>query len=487
MFTVVVERAPLALKLPVEVIDEFCRYLSRDDLRNFALVYKDARPGAHRALFRDVFVKINLDSFDKLRSISEEQTLSRYVRKLEYDARIIESGEDDDITFENWMEYVAGTGLGVIMDRSKATKRFFLDFICDNKLQEHFRAYCRYLHGQNFLRRGKLTKHLLVSALTTFPHLSSVSYSALQYVWHGPLYPDVAHEYTPDWDDLGFMAKKILQNSYGRQLHEDDKDDEFMAFWESCRETGVPQELTELRLSDIDPYRLWKRNPCDFLGIFKGLTGLCSLTISLSSPSERKQWPKRFNLTQILASQLSLHTLELSFDTNYGDDHTRLSQLIKPGQHWESLRDISLNGIIAKYPDLVSLLGAHASTLRYLSLSEIKLARFRPPIESPPYWIDFFVFLNQSMTLDSFLVGGVLENDLTKEVWDASPDCSEHITSQGLCLKQEIMRYVLRQGELPFKSPTQDDDPELIDDEFEDYCKVGPWFSMADNCFLSLT
>lgn len=313
------------------------------------------------------------------------------------------------------MHNFAAIGIGMKWKDRNA----FLKLVPSRALHQYYRAHCRYVGGQNYLRRGSNAKHLLLSAFNKLPNLSSVAYSTKSF----------RHSFNSHvcaWDDLsgGAVAKKILQEPEEKKIDKDHEDHDFNTFWKSCFETSVPQKLIELRLSDLD-VRVWKKNSNHYLDIFKGIKDLRSLALGFIGLHNGR---RGFDISGDLASQISLRTLEISFD--YVEMRFKLPQLISPGQHWKFLRDLSLNGILANYQILVSLLTVHAATLRHLSLSDITLSESEPYHYPPKYWVDFFVFLNQNMMLDSFVIGGQLGTDLTGECWAIS-GCSQRITSSS--------------------------------------------------------
>lgn len=480
MFTVVVERAPRTMKLPPEVIAEFCRYFSRDDLRNFALSCKDARPHAHRALFHDIFVKIDLDSFDKLRCISEDETLSKYVRKLEYDGRVVSK---DAFTYEDWFLDHAATGLGMDQCYSEEDKKSFLNSIPPERFQVYYQEYRRYVYGQDFLRKGKLTKHLLLSAFTKLPCLSSIVYTANETEIETTLSSDIhgVKRFFPVWTSLGTVAKRILQQPQGKELDLDDdpEDQDFKAFWEALSEASVLHKLHDLHLVGID-LRVCKKNSDSFLDIFQGDLNLSSIALEFRSLEVNNSHSpgQGLDITKNLACQTSIHTLELlggetSCNWYWDERDITLSQLISPGHNWKFLRVLTLSSMKADYDNLTLLLRTHSLTLRHLKLGNITLTGSPPTPKQPKYWVDFFVFLNRHTKLDSFIIHDLLNSKINaNDYWSVLERCGHKS-----CLKQKVIRYVLHQGRLPFRPGTGKENGEENDDFIwiqkvagDDYC-----------------
>lgn len=395
--------------LPVEILDEFCRYLSRDDLKNFALSCKKFLPSAYRLLFRTVFLKINLDSFDHLRCISEDEIISKYVKELEYDSRIIPTHAT---TFEGWMMDCAGHGVCLCDDDRKR----LLALVPTSELQKFYRAHCQYVYGQNYLRNGSNIKHLLRSALSKLPHISSLSYSSkLHHDWYLP----ETYQSFSTWKDLsgGAVAKQIFQEPVGKMASRgrdgDASDPEFQPFWEMCSEAINPQNILELHLRDLD-LRLCQRDANRYVEILGDKMKLDTLFLSFCTAFVADVSEGGFDLTRGLDSQNSLRTLGLNFDPypfyEY-DRFLRLDRVISPGKHWKNLRRLSLAGLSASYQELTSLLKRHASTLRHLELAEMKI--INTSSDQPKYWIDLLNFLNQQMMLTWFNMMGCWDSTLT--------------------------------------------------------------------------
>lgn len=80
---------PYILKFPQEILEYICSYLSREDLRNVAQCTKLLRSSAQQALFRTIYLKLNLTSLENLTTISEHEVLRTYIRRIKYDSRYI--------------------------------------------------------------------------------------------------------------------------------------------------------------------------------------------------------------------------------------------------------------------------------------------------------------------------------------------------------------------------------------------------------------
>jgi hypothetical protein len=123
---------------PPEIISLICEHLSRPDLRSIRLVGRDFNSAAQRVLFRTVFVKLRLPSFERLWSVSEHKTLRRYVEVIIYDGREVEWPELN--TFEGWLRHDAARGLGLHHKQDEFLARF-----SDGELRNYYSGFCRYM------------------------------------------------------------------------------------------------------------------------------------------------------------------------------------------------------------------------------------------------------------------------------------------------------------------------------------------------------
>ena len=155
---------------PPEITNLICEHLSRPDLRSVRLVGQAFNSAAQRVLFRTVFVKVRLPSFARLWSISEHETLRRYVEGIIYDG--MEVAWPDQNTFEGWLPHDAARGLGI------AKREKFLAQFSEGQLRNYysnFGHYMRFIQGP--VLQGENDERWLREAARKFPRLSTVEYA----------------------------------------------------------------------------------------------------------------------------------------------------------------------------------------------------------------------------------------------------------------------------------------------------------------------
>lgn len=228
---------PGLLKLSPELLDNICNDLSRDDLRNLSQVAKHLKASAQRGLFHTIYLKLNLDSFENLTTISKDTTLRKYVERIEYDDQIVE-GSERNATFKSWLKNTAAEGFGIeIHDREH-----YLEGFKTEEFENFFEAHCEYVYGQEYLREGNHAMRLLIAAIPNFSYLTSLAYSTES------LLEEYGNGYCPErlWNSLGTVAKEFLHDPLSKFFFQERVDTDFWAFVKSCLESGVCRKLLSL-------------------------------------------------------------------------------------------------------------------------------------------------------------------------------------------------------------------------------------------------
>jgi hypothetical protein len=159
---------------PPEVLAGICVLLSRPDLRNIRLLSRTWDDAAQRILFETVFLRINLQSFERLQDISRHYKLSKHVRIISYDGRTLD-GSADRQGFQHWLRCSAGAGLGLVW---KAKDELLSQFSMQ-QLEKYYFNYCRCLFAQDHILRRGNEKQMLMDALQKLPGLSGVQYTVI--------------------------------------------------------------------------------------------------------------------------------------------------------------------------------------------------------------------------------------------------------------------------------------------------------------------
>jgi hypothetical protein len=148
--------------IPLEVLTLICTHFPRADLKQARLVSRAWNPAAESSLFRNIFLQINIPSFERLQDIPENDHLRKHVKIIHYDVQRISSLP---YTFSEWREFEAAHGLNM----SPPTRRNFLSQFSEDQLEEYYFAYCSLLSGQEHISKRGLQKTLLTKAIKSFP------------------------------------------------------------------------------------------------------------------------------------------------------------------------------------------------------------------------------------------------------------------------------------------------------------------------------
>lgn len=108
------KRSPLE-KLQFEVLGMICAFLPRADLKALRLVSRAFNGPSLSTLFRTVYLKVHLGSFEKLQDISRSEKLNKHVRYISYNGRILDASAVSP-NFVHWMADIASIGLPYLVD-----------------------------------------------------------------------------------------------------------------------------------------------------------------------------------------------------------------------------------------------------------------------------------------------------------------------------------------------------------------------------------
>jgi hypothetical protein len=165
--------------LVTEILLEVCSLLSRHDLKTIRLVSHAWNNSAQVLLFEHVNLKLTRESFKRLRNIAQHEKLSKYVRKITYDAKLLISGDLDDflrtLTFDYWIRNKAAAHVGSTRDKRDE----FFSRTSQAQLEARYHNYRRYVKSQEYLcRNGNANERkILVEIRSKLPRLVDIYYN----------------------------------------------------------------------------------------------------------------------------------------------------------------------------------------------------------------------------------------------------------------------------------------------------------------------
>ncbi|KID81938.1 hypothetical protein MGU_10747 [Metarhizium guizhouense ARSEF 977] len=451
---------------PPEVWGWICVLLSRPDLKNLRLVCRVLDEIAQRTLFETVFLRVNLNSFERLQDIARDDKLSQHVRTVSYDGRTLGRYAASQ-GFEAWFLCSAGAGLGLL----PASKDKFLAQFSLKQLEEYYFNYCQSLFAQDHILRRNYEKEMLTSAFAKFPRLLSVQYAVKSRAETG------ITKMAPLLSSLGPVAREILAEpeDYHGYL---ENERHFWTLLQSACFAGHAHQLRSVRGSHLD-LRRWNSTATLFIDCYRALPVLHHL--SLEFELAKHDGGETTQLADMISHASSLTSLRLSFDDfSFDDPHDgiHLSEFINNEIHWEHLRSLSLQAVVTSEGCLRGLLRRHSQSLRFLELSNIKFKKPAFPLDGfeRGSWILFIQFLSEHMSLDDIKFDGCFSNQWN-EGWvthdaDRERDFGlESVPAQYPhdCLKYRIERYITHNGSCPFIEQTGE-----VNGEFYHYHNL-PW------------
>ncbi|KAL9032221.1 MAG: hypothetical protein Q9214_008066, partial [Letrouitia sp. 1 TL-2023] len=160
-------KASIMDNLPIEILDNICATLSRQDLKRTRLVCRAFKFTVEKYLYHTLYVYPNMDSLYRARCITKEARLSGYVKRLLYKCLGIPSAS----TFDEWRRYYLGYGW-----LDKKQKREFEKLFDNATLMHHYLQYKNYDNGQDVVDQVKTINSLLLE-ISCCPGLKELEFS----------------------------------------------------------------------------------------------------------------------------------------------------------------------------------------------------------------------------------------------------------------------------------------------------------------------
>lgn len=150
-------------QLPVEVLSLICVSLPRPYLKELRTSSPKWRAAVDPAIFRELTLRFNLKSFDRMTLIADSEHLRKHVRALVFDPRIFPRFDVPSQCFAWWVKYKAGQGLGL-----RTTQDFsnFVNQFSQLELMKCYENYTQHMAGQNTLRKQSWGAYLAVSRIS---------------------------------------------------------------------------------------------------------------------------------------------------------------------------------------------------------------------------------------------------------------------------------------------------------------------------------
>ena len=438
----------VTMALPQEILQLFCKYLDRSDLRSVRLASKALNDAAEIWLFRHIYLRRNTDSFCRLRKVSSSPHLAKLVKAITYSGKMLWEGRDTNThpIFKDWCGLYLQQGLQALCKEDE-------DILCALVLEEknpYYLKWREHLHKQMLMRRPGLEKELLEVAFRKLSQLEEICF--------GPgdirLSSVVTSTAPKHFSSLGreMLVEPTHRPEY-RVHHE-----QFTAMMAAAHK--YQKEIKVIKALDLG-WNTFEQGP-EVLEMMIANMRCCEhFLVKILSHRRRANGDVGIGLMACHAPHLQ--TLELflpGISCQRWQKGTELSRLFDPQVRWPHLKRLQLHGLSATEAQLKSLLLAHATSLQSLSLSCIVLKPFRSEggIHHSS-WVEMVLFLRESLYLHKMQ----FEHALTTEgcenwrIYEPTMEYDQGTPSVrgDLTFKSRVERYVEVGGEFPFPWPTK--------------------------------
>ncbi|KAI4162437.1 MAG: hypothetical protein LQ342_004003 [Letrouitia transgressa] len=431
-------------KLPVEVLDNICATLSRQDLKQSRLVCRGFKFTAEKRLYHTLYVYPNIDSLYRARCITKEARLSGYVKRLLYKCLGIPSAS----TFDEWRKYYLGHGW-----LDKYEKRELEKLFDNSTLMHHYWQYKNYDNGQDVVDQVKVINSLL-RQISLCPGLNELEFS-YEYDDYCPVEnPNGTFDALSTFRSADRLTQRILAiptpgwGVVAIRQH-------FFALLNCWRKS-----TTSFKGRDL-PWVIFRPGKGERLGRLPSMITMKSMVLEIQMDEGRRDQIYHCNqLAGFINRAKTLESLEPSFkELPIGNAAAKLSLIFPKRYFWPSLRRLCLQAMSAPHKRLQELLGRLRHTLRWLELKDIRLLEEVRGLENKEEiqhgsWIVIIKFLQKKLNLGHVQLGGFLTN-CWDEAWQGRcPEETPLSNSSQKCkayMKEQIETFIVHGGPYPLE------------------------------------
>ena len=452
-----------ALPVPQEILQLICKNLDRSDLRNARLACKGLNDAAEISLFRYIYLRMNMDSFCRLRMIVSTPHLAKTVKGIIYSEQLVRD-PNEHVDFDRWRRDHFGQGFSV--SRAKVSDN--LSKSCTTAdLHHYYSSWCAHLHSQRLMQKFDIEEMDLEDAFSKLPQLEEIYFGSFFSSFRK--LPGHLGLITPEhFCSLGREMMVEPNSVSGVEYHVRQFTSMMTAAYKNKKKLKVI-EARQLR---------WK--------IFQQQHEVLAMMNANMRYCEHFRWiPLRWKenvngelqISSMMRNAPRLRAIELFFCTDTSQSHknwTNLSQILVEHCHWPNLKHVQLYGFRVSDIHLRGFLAAHAASLTSLDLGEIILT----PCEwkgKPHYssWIRLIIFLQESLNLRKMHFCYALASEGI-ENWFAGDEDPVHTivikqNESDLTFKERVERYVVEGGEFPLPSPSEAEDESRWPDVLVDF------------------
>lgn len=383
--------------IPTELVSEICTWLPRADLKAIRRQLRAWKIPAARQLFKTIYLQPNIVSFTKLQAISQDRALRGYVQYIHYDGRLFNS-RLATFGLSDWIQRVAGMNMG-----NEALHNEFISQFSAEELESAYQNFRHYVFCQKKFAECGNELNSLTDACRQFTGLVGLKFS---------------HN-TSDYTRLSNLVPRSALSSLMQQtLTERDRfagyEERDRHFWNLLQAAALSEKpLRRICGSEFD-WTTWIAfaNEFESRDIFRSIH---QLDIVFNTAPAIVSNEEAATIAGMISRSHDLRSFRLSFGHLPKPDRRLqpriyLEQILNDNDKWENLRSLSLQAFGTAEIFLRGWLKRHASSLRSLELSNMKFKEtFTSGIEEYSSWIQFILFLGQSLSLEHVRFNGTFD------------------------------------------------------------------------------
>ena len=407
-------------KLPAEIIHMICVYLRPTELANLRLVYRPAGPISLEYMVPEVHLALAKESFEQLKAIAAHPIASKHVTSF-----FFEADRFSERSRRHWEQY--GVGPECVAHLQGQSCRYASDgslWIYEHALVSTPRYHSTekemartYEKIAELLRLQKMHPEVteMAEAMKRFPRLNELKMtisdcgrsrtSRLVPIFQPALTDCYETDATPDprLEPLGLQQmRSLLLGAY---------------------HAGLKVETLQCGLVD---WRVFDQASETFARMKDGVSNVKNLRLDFDTGDEiyyTFPWgipgclhDHEGRLGDFITAASKLEHLQIGFNLDVPEWPPCLENIVGE-HHWPSLKSINLKMISTTEEQLVSFCSRHASTLKSVHLSHIRM------LEGD--WYDALDRMRSILTLDTIVLEGILKLSPTEDL-DPQEDAEGH-------------------------------------------------------------
>lgn len=411
-------------RLPIELVQLICTFMSQKDLGAFRLVSRLCAESGAMCMFENLHLMILLKSFENLSNIASRPSLSRYVKKITYEALTLELLEKDE--WRERLPIVPGAppmpeypGYPLTpRERRHYTREVKIwdqqygpgSQFTHNELEQAWLSYRAILDSTDEIQIFCTDFATMNVTFRAFPQLKVIEFQtdkepsetmkdafASTLISPSPIGGD-------EQDFSTTLNQRYLAHLLLALSHTDVKLTSFKGEtipWQAFRVPADTFHYTSSRVSPSVEFP-WKLDPTDVASVFSNLRQLYLVFEPQFAPHDNLLGDQE-DVGKVLQSAKLLRVLRLYIMDPFYSSNFVFLRNICGDDHWPFLEVLELSSVRVAENDLVDLMKRHSRTLKTLKLGSMYLFEGQ--------WASAFQRMRTVLRLNEVGFHGVFIND----------------------------------------------------------------------------